>query len=100
MITISWLDTDWYLAGSGELQEIVNAKQIMHARFIARSPDSNRDNAVTAGRRPSHRHPLYVRESCRPSHESRRECAPWSSARDRKSTRLNSSHGSISYAVF
>src|SRR2546429_2924063 len=27
-------------------------------------------------------------------------CAPTSTARDRKSTRLNSSHGYISYAVF
>src|SRR2546422_11365379 len=32
----------------------------------------------------------------RQSNESRRECVP----RDRKSTRLNSSHGYISYAVF
>src|SRR5216684_6892714 len=27
-------------------------------------------------------------------------CRPWRSRRDRKSTRLNSSHGYISYAVF
>src|SRR2546429_6089184 len=33
-------------------------------------------------------------------HNSACGCAPWNCARDRKSTRLNSSHGYISYAVF
>src|SRR5207245_10960611 len=32
--------------------------------------------------------------------KSRGSPVPWSKARDRKSTRLNSSHGSSSYAVF
>src|SRR5438477_4728295 len=36
----------------------------------------------------------------RPTPAERDNCLPWSNARDRKSTRLNSSHMSISYAVF
>src|SRR3712207_6977592 len=38
------------------------------------------------------------RRSCGGGRGGRR--APWSCARDRKSTRLNSSHANISYAVF
>src|SRR2546422_5328913 len=42
--------------------------------------------------------------SCSPRHSSRRSSPSWGATstapRDRKSTRLNSSHGYISYAVF
>src|SRR2546429_2765051 len=39
------------------------------------------------------------RPAARPTHRARRHCGP-ARPRDRKSTRLNSSHGYISYAVF
>src|SRR2546427_1419711 len=59
----------------------------VHSAFrivTTRSPVSHPDSAAAA---PSPRaHP-------------RRPCGPWST-RDRKSTRLNSSHSQISYAVF
>src|SRR2546422_4552499 len=38
--------------------------------------------------------------SARPDFPRGSACAPRSASRDRKSTRLNSSHGYISYAVF
>src|SRR5688572_32001397 len=43
---------------------------------------------------------LMTREQGKPLTESRGEIAYGAAARDRKSTRLNSSHSQISYAVF
>src|SRR6266542_5037467 len=42
--------------------------------------------------------PISIPRACHSTPRSTRRSVPWN--RDRKSTRLNSSHGSISYAVF
>src|SRR5215510_15580560 len=44
--------------------------------------------------------PLPVRRACRARHRICLRSAGYRDARDRKSTRLNSSHVAISYAVF
>src|SRR5438067_7436588 len=58
---------------------------------------SRRDRCGGGGRRSLHRRRV---RGGRSSQESRRGRAPRAPAADRKSTRLNSNHVSISYAVF
>src|SRR2546429_4483090 len=67
--------------------------------MIRRPPRSTLFPYTTLFRSPPLR-PLGIPCISKGSSLSRRRSALWSSLLDRKSTRLNSSHGYISYAVF
>src|SRR2546422_2874508 len=68
----------------------------VRARVSARAEDRCREQRPPASSSPTHR------DQCAHPHPPRtvRVTAPHGSQSDRKSTRLNSSHGYISYAVF
>src|SRR5688572_31722501 len=57
-------------------------------------------DALPISRRSRSRRPTDSERRCRPRRSRRRTCRRASSPPDRKSTRLNSSHSQISYAVF
>src|SRR2546422_7132447 len=63
---------------------------------LFRSRGDFHDLAVELGRR----YPTLPHDQRTPGHHEKLPARPRASSQDRKSTRLNSSHGYISYAVF